>query len=121
MSSAAGPCRTLPLGSRIANVGTKPRYRPDKLGRKLLHIRNTLGLSQSEMLRRLGLEGSTSAARVSEWESGIREPTLPTLLAYGSTARVHLEAIVDDEAILPDNLPGSFDYRRSKKIFPAGK
>lgn len=73
------------------------------------------------MLRRLGLEGSTSAARVSEWESGIREPTLPTLLAYGSTARVHLEAIVDDEAILPDNLPGSFDYRRSKKIFPAGK
>lgn len=102
-------------------MGTKPRYRPDKLGRKLLYIRNALGLSQSEMLRRLGLDGLTSAARVSEWESGIREPTLPTLLAYGSTARVHLEAIVDDEAILPDKLPGSFDYRRSKTIFPAGK
>lgn len=98
-------------------MGTKPRYRPDKLGRKLLHIRNALGLSQAEMIRRLGLEGLTSAARVSEWESGIREPTLPTLLAYGSAARVHLEAIVDDNAILPDKLPGSFDYRRSKKIF----
>ena len=69
------------------------------------------------MIRRLGLERLTSAARVSEWESGIREPTLPTLLAYGSAARVHLEAIVDDNAILPDKLPGSFDYRRSKKIF----
>jgi transcriptional regulator with XRE-family HTH domain len=98
-------------------MGTKPRYRPDKLGRKLLHIRNALGLSQSEMIRRLGLEGLTSAARVSEWESGIREPTLPTLLAYGNAARVHLEAIVDDAAILPAKLPGTFDYRRSKKIF----
>ena len=98
-------------------MGTKPRHRPEKLGRKLLHIRHTLGLSQSEMLRRLGIEELTTAARISEWESGIREPTLPTLLAYGSIARVHLEAIVDDNAILPDKLPATFDYRRSKKIF----
>ena len=69
------------------------------------------------MIRRLGLEGLTSAARVSEWESGVREPTLPTLLAYGSVARVHLEAICDDDAVLPAKLPGTFDYRRSRKIF----
>src|SRR3712207_7054828 len=61
-------------------------------------------------IRRLGLEGSTSAARVSEWESGVREPTLPTLLAYGSAAGVHLEAIVDDHAILPDKLPRSEEH-----------
>ena len=103
------------------DVGTKPRYRPDKLARKLLHIRNALGLSQSEMIRCLGLDGLTSAARVSEWESGTREPTLPTLLAYGSAARVHLEAIIDDEAILPDKLPDTFNYRRSKKIFNTKK
>ena len=95
-------------------MGTKPRHRPENLGQKLLQIRNALGLSQSEMLRRLGVGGLFSPARISEYESGIREPALPTLLAYACVARVHLEAIVDDDAQLPEKLPGTFDYRRSR-------
>jgi len=93
-------------------MGTKPRYRPKNLGRKLLKIRDALGLSQSEMLRRLGAEELSSTARISEFELDIREPSLWVLLAYGRVARVHLEIIIDDEAVLPEKIPGNFDYRR---------
>ena len=99
-------------------MGTKARQRPEKLGRKLLQIRHALGLSQSEMLRRLGVERSFSAARISEYESGVREPSLLMLLGYASVARVHLEFIIDDDVILPDKLPGNFNYRRSKRKVP---
>lgn len=67
------------------------------------------------MLRRLGAERLFSAARISEYESGVREPSLLTLLAYANVARVHLEEIIDDEAILSDKLPGNFNYQRSKR------
>ena len=96
-------------------MGTKPRHRPKNMGRKLLQIRNALGLSQSEMVRRLGLGGLFSPARISEYEAGVREPSLSMLLAYSSVARVHLETIIDDDALLPDKLPGTFDYQRSKR------
>lgn len=94
-------------------MGTKPRYRPKNLGQKLLRIRNALSLSQSEMLRRLGAEGSISVARISQYESGVREPSLKILLAYGRVAQVHLELIVDDDEALPDILPGTFKRGRS--------
>ena len=94
-------------------MGKKPRYRPKNLGRKLFQIRYALGLSQSEMIRRLGAEELFSTARISEYEAGIREPSLWVLLAYGRVARIHLELIIDDEAILPEEIPGNFVYRRS--------
>ena len=100
-------------------MGTKSRYRPKNLARKLLQIRRTLGLSQSGMLRRLGAADSFSAARISEYESGVREPSLWMLLAYGRVARVHLEALIDDDASLPETLPGSFNFNRSKRKLPA--
>jgi len=94
---------------------TKSRYRPQNLPRKLLQIRHALGLSQSQMLRRLEAADSFSAARISEYESGTREPSLWMLLAYGRVARVHVEALIDDEAFLPDKLPGNFNFRRYKQ------
>ena len=95
-------------------MGTKSRYRPRDLARKLRQIRNSLGLSQSEMLRQLGA-ANVSAARISEYESGTREPSLRMLLAYGRVARVHVETLIDDDAALPDTLPGSFIFDRYKK------
>ena len=65
------------------------------------------------MIRWLGAEELFSTARISEYEAGIREPSLWVLLAYGRVARIHLELIIDDEAILPEKIPGSFVYRRS--------
>ena len=95
-------------------MGAKSQNRPKNLARKLLQIRNALGLSQSEMLRRLGVEDSFSTARISEYETGVREPSLWMLLNYGRVARVHLESIIDDNATLPDKLPGRFKFRRSQ-------
>jgi len=37
-------------------MGTKPRVKPERLAEKLRQIREALGLSQSEMWRRLGAE-----------------------------------------------------------------
>lgn len=93
-------------------MGSPPQQRPKNLGRKLRQIREALGLSQSEMSRHLAAEQSfrTTRARISEYESGAREPPLAILLAYGRVARVHLESLIDDEATLPDNIPGNFDF-----------
>src|SRR5215218_2312025 len=98
-------------------MGSKPQQRPKNLGRKLRQIRKALGLSQSEMLRRLAAQHSfqTGRSRISEYESGVREPPLGILLAYGRVARVHVESLIDDEATLPDKIPGNFDFGRYKR------
>ena len=83
----------------------RTRPKPKRLAEKLRQIRLALGLSQTEMLKRLGLEEEMLYARISEYETGQREPSLLTLLAYSRVAGVHLEEIADDEVDLPDKLP----------------
>jgi transcriptional regulator with XRE-family HTH domain len=81
------------------------RPKPKRLAEKLRQIRLALGLSQTEMLRCLGLEEEMLYARISEYETGQREPSLLTLLAYSRVAGVHMEDIADDEIDLPAKLP----------------
>ena len=88
-----------------------PRPKPLRLAEKLRQIRSQLGLSQTELLDRMGLAGSMHYGRISEYEQGKREPSLMTLLAYARTAQVHLEDIVADEFELPRKLPGKVNYR----------
>ena len=88
-----------------------PRPKPMRLAEKLLEIRKGLGLSQTQMLTRMGLEETMHYGRISEYEQGKREPTLMTLLAYARAASVHLEDIVDDDLDLPRKLPGNVNYR----------
>jgi transcriptional regulator with XRE-family HTH domain len=88
-----------------------PRPRPFRLAEKLLQIRAGLGLSQTQMLERLGFGDSMHYGRISEYEQDKREPTLMTLLAYARVAGVHLEDIVDDDFELPRRLPGTVNYR----------
>lgn len=85
-----------------------------RLGEKLLAIRDGLGLSQSEMLRRLDYEDVLPYNRISDYELGKRVPPLPVVLEYAKVAGVHLEDIVDDELDLPDRLPGNVRYRGIK-------
>ena len=92
-----------------------PRPRPLRLAEKLLQIRNGLGLSQTQMLERLGLGESVHYGRISEYEQDKREPSLITLLAYARAASVHLEDIVDDDFELPRKLPGNVNYRGIRK------
>ena len=95
------------------------RIRPERLPEKLLQIRVALGLSQSELLRRLGLEEQMDYRRISEFERGTTEPHLTVLLQYARAAGVHMEDIVDDELDLPAKLPGNVKYKgiRSKSLF----
>ncbi len=93
----------------------QPRPRPLRLAEKLLQIRNGLGLSQTQMLERLGLGDTMHYGRISEYEQDKREPSLITLLAYARAASVHLEDIVDDDFDLPRKLPGNVNYRGIRK------
>lgn len=85
--------------------------KPKRLAEKLLFIRTELGLSQNGMVRYLGL--SDDRGKISEWETGRREPSLLVLLKYARGANVAMELLVDDELDLPNSLPHK-SYRRSK-------
>ena len=93
------------------------RPKPKRLAEKLQQIRLALGLSQTEVLRRLGLEDVIQYARISEYETGIREPSLMTLLQYARLAGVHMEVLVDDELDLPERLPGSANHAEIRRKF----
>jgi transcriptional regulator with XRE-family HTH domain len=81
------------------------RPKPERLAEKLLQIRLALGLSQTEIWKRLGLEDSVTYDRISKYETGRNEPPLPTLLQYARLANVYMEALVDDSLDLPTQLP----------------
>jgi transcriptional regulator with XRE-family HTH domain len=93
------------------------RPKPERLAEKLLQIRNTFGISQSEMLRRLGVEDIIDYTRISGYELGIREPPLMILLQYARIAGVHMEVLVDDELDLPGKLPGPTNHEEIKRKF----
>ena len=82
-----------------------PREKPGRLAEKLLTIRQALGLSQTEMLRRLGAEERMAYHRLSEFESGKGEPSLIILLEYARAAGVSTDVLIDDRLDLPARLP----------------
>lgn len=90
------------------------RPRPRRLAEKLSQIRNTLGLSQSELLRQLRVQDEIPYTRISDYELDKNEPTLMVLLEYARVAGVHLEEIVDDRLELPSNMPGPVKYKSVK-------
>src|SRR5687768_976463 len=92
-----------------------PRPKPERLAEKLREIRTQLGLSQTEMLKRLGLEDLLHYGRISEYEVGKREPTLMTILQYARVAGIHMEDLVDDELDLPAKLLGTVRYKGLKR------
>ena len=88
-------------------MGARPRLRQERLPEKLRAIRDALGVSQTELLRRLGAEDLIEYNRISEFESGKREPPLRILLLYARAANVWLDVLVDDELDLPAKLPSA--------------
>src|SRR5689334_13507746 len=81
------------------------RHRPKLLAEKLLSIREFLNLGQQEMAETLRREivshrrreFQLHPGRISEYETGKREPNLFMLIAYGRLAQIHLESFADDE------------------------
>jgi transcriptional regulator with XRE-family HTH domain len=86
-------------------MGRTTRIRPAYLPEKLTRIRLALNLSQTEMLRQLGLEETFPYFVISKNELGTREPTALELLAYARIANVLVEVLIDDELDLPARLP----------------
>jgi transcriptional regulator with XRE-family HTH domain len=90
-------------------MGEKARQRPTRLAEKLLQVRSRLGLSQNEMIKRLGADLTQN--RISDYERGKGEPPLPLLLSYARVAGVCLERLVDDHLDLPEALPAKSQHR----------
>jgi transcriptional regulator with XRE-family HTH domain len=91
-------------------MGGKARPKPARLAEKLLQIRNLLGLSQNEMIKRLGVDLSQN--RISDYELDRGEPPLPLLLLYARAVDVSTDVLIDDELDLPARLPGKAKHSR---------
>lgn len=80
-------------------MGHNPRMRPSRLAAKLRQIRLHLGLSQNQLIRRLGFEGELIQSNISSYEQEGergREPPLVVLWAYAKAAGVSVESLIDD-------------------------
>ena len=92
-------------------MGKRARRTPLRLAEKLAQIRAALGVSQSEMMRRLGVEDQIDYTVISKYELGRNEPPLLILLQYARVAGVHMEDIVNDNLDLPAKLPGKVKHK----------
>ena len=72
-----------------------------RLSRKLKLIRAGLGLSQSEILNRLGFSESLFRSNISQYERGARVPSPKVLLQYSRLADIDLAVLIDDDMHLP--------------------
>lgn len=86
-------------------MGSAARSKPLRLAEKLLQIRTGLGLSQNEMIDRLGMTEEIFRESISRFELGKREPSLTILLEYARVANVWVDVLIDDNLDLPARLP----------------
>jgi transcriptional regulator with XRE-family HTH domain len=86
-------------------MGARARHKPKHLAAKLCRIREAFGLSQNEMIKRMGAEKMMKQNTISEYELGKREPPLLVLLKYAEAAGVCLDVLANDKLDLPAKLP----------------
>ena len=96
-------------------MGRIARDRPRRLSAKLLRIRQSLDLTQEQMLVALSLDKKVFASAVSGYELGTREPSLPVVLRYARLAGVIMDVLVDDELDLPTRLPAKRKQHRKDR------
>jgi transcriptional regulator with XRE-family HTH domain len=96
-------------------MGRASRPKPAQLAKKLAQIRTILGLSQNEMISRLGLSQEILREDISAFERGVREPPLPILLRYARVVGVYVDALIDDDVELPENLPPTLKYEWARR------
>jgi transcriptional regulator with XRE-family HTH domain len=87
------------------------KRKPTRLAEKLFQIRSALGLSQNEMIRRLGLSDELLQASISGYELGTRIPPLHVILLYAEVAGVCTDTLINDKLELPDQLPAKQKHR----------
>ena len=82
-------------------MAPKKRERPKELARKLTQIRQSLGMSQSEMWRALELDDAFTYHVISHYETGLQEPSILVLLKYARLSGITMELLADDSLVLP--------------------
>lgn len=82
-------------------MGRTPSERPIRLSEKLVQIRQSLGLSQDGIVRRLEVGNKLTRADISKYERGLRVPPLLTLLKYARLVGLTVDDLIDDEIDLP--------------------
>ena len=73
------------------------RPRPKHLAKKVLQIRRSLGVSQGELIRQLGVQALIDHTTISKYELDKNEPPLAIVLAYARLTGLPVEQIIDDE------------------------
>lgn len=91
------------------------RKTPERLAEKLRQIRLAFGLSQTELLKRLGVEDLITYHRISDYELGKNEPQLLVLLEYARLANVWVDVLIDDRLDLPAKLPSAARHEGVKR------
>jgi len=83
-------------------VGQNKRLIPAKQGRKLKAIREHLGLTQEELIKRLDCPSiPLHTGTITYYEKNLRDPSSVVLLKYARLVKVPVEALIDDELGLP--------------------
>lgn len=80
------------------------RPKPKRLPEKLKQIRQSLNLSQSELLKMLDMADKYNRSVVSGYELGTKEPPLPIILKYARIVAISTDILIDDELNLPEKL-----------------
>lgn len=97
-------------------MGRSRREHPKRLAAKLRQIRDALGLTQVDMAARLQkTKASTKPGHISEFERGLREPTLLVLLRYARAAGVTVDELIDDQLNLWAGRDDRLKRRSSRK------
>lgn len=93
-------------------MGRAKRLRVEKLPQKLKQIRESLGFSQLELIKELGIEGMIYQGNVSEYELGKRQPPILILFKYAQLAGICLDVLADDSEKLPEKLPSKPKHKK---------
>lgn len=87
-------------------MGRASRIKPKHLAEKLTTIRNKLGLTHEELIKKLDQPNvPLYRASISQYESGKIEPPLPVLLKYARLANIFVDVLIDDDVDLPEQIP----------------
>jgi transcriptional regulator with XRE-family HTH domain len=81
------------------------RKQPARLASKLSEIRVRLGLSQGDLVNRLGLGDEMERDYISKYERGVLEPPLHVLLGYARLVGLSTDVLIDDGLDLPSKFP----------------
>ena len=85
-------------------MGAASQLRSLRLPEKLQLIRKSFGLSQNEMISRLGLTDELIREELSVFERGVRQPPALVLLRYARCVNISTDVLLDDELDLPAKL-----------------